>query len=99
VAWLDVAGEVTAVGDVVTGFSLGARVRGIVGGGAYAQFARLDSGMAAAIPTDISFVEAAAVMESLVTGWESVAHLGQVANGETVLIHTAAGGIGRLLSS
>ncbi|MEZ2223586.1 NAD(P)H-quinone oxidoreductase [Rhizobium sp. RCC_161_2] len=91
---LEIAGEVMAMGDAVTGFSVGDRVMGIVGGGGYAQFARLDSGMAAAIPTDISFIEAAAVMESFVTGWEALAHLGRVAKGESVLIHAAAGGIG-----
>lgn len=91
---LEVAGEVTAVGNEVTGFAVGDRVMGIVGGGAYAQYARLDSGMAAAIPTGMSFIEAAAVMESFVTGWEALAHLGQIAKSEIVLIHAAAGGIG-----
>ncbi|MGA1804965.1 NAD(P)H-quinone oxidoreductase [Rhizobium sp. HT1-10] len=91
---LEAAGEIIAVGDAAAGFSVGERVMGIVGGGAYAQFARLDSGMAAAIPTGLSFIEAAAVMESFVTGWEALAHLGEVAKGETVLIQAAAGGIG-----
>ncbi|BCH57035.1 zinc-binding dehydrogenase [Agrobacterium vitis] len=91
---LEVAGEVIALGDAVTDFAVGDRVMGIVGGGAYAQYARLDSGMAAAIPTGMCFIEAAAVMESFVTGWEALAHLGQVAKSETVLVHAAAGGIG-----
>ncbi|THV12696.1 NAD(P)H-quinone oxidoreductase [Rhizobium rhizophilum] len=91
---LEVAGEVMAIGDTVSGFGVGDRVMGIVGGGAYAQYARLDSGMAVAIPASLSFIEAAAVMESFVTGWEALAHLGHVAKGETVLVHAAAGGIG-----
>ncbi|KGE00258.1 NAD(P)H-quinone oxidoreductase [Rhizobium sp. YS-1r] len=91
---LEVAGEVVAIGDTVSGFAVGERVMGIVGGGAYAQYARVDSGMAVAIPAGLSFMEAAAVMESFITGWEALAHLGQVAKGETVLVHAAAGGIG-----
>lgn len=91
---LEVAGEVMAIGDTVSGFAVGDRVMGIVGGGAYAQYARLDSGMAIGIPAGLSFMEAAAVMESFVTGWEALAHLGHVAKGETVLVHAAAGGIG-----
>lgn len=91
---LEVAGEVMAIGDTVSGFAVGDRIMGIVGGGAYAQYARLDSGMAVAIPPGLSFIEAAAVMESFVTGWEALAHLGNVAKGETVLVHAAAGGIG-----
>ena len=91
---LEVAGEVIAMGDAVTGFAVGDRVMGIVGGGAYAQFARLDYGMAAAIPAGMSFTDAAAVMESSVTAWEALSNLGKVAKGETVLVHAAAGGIG-----
>ena len=91
---LEVAGDVVAMGDAVTGFAVGDRVMGIVGGGAYAQYARLDYGMAAAIPAGMSFTDAAAVMESFVTAWEALSNLGRVAKGETVLVHAAAGGIG-----
>ncbi|MGV1767742.1 zinc-binding dehydrogenase, partial [Rhizobium rhizogenes] len=91
---LEIAGEVVASGSAVVDFAIGDRVMGIVGGGAYAEYARLDGGMAAIIPEGMSFIEAAAVMESFVTGWEALAQLGQVAKGETVLVHAAAGGIG-----
>jgi len=91
---LEVAGEVIAMGDAVTGFAVGDRVMGIVGGGAYAQYARLDSGLAAAIPAGMSFTDAAAVMESFVTAWEALSNLGKAAKGETVLVHAAAGGVG-----
>lgn len=83
-----------AVGSAVSGFAVGDRVMGIVGGGAYAQYARLDSEMATVIPSAMSFTDAAAVMESFVTAWEALAHLGRIAAGETVLVHAAAGGIG-----
>ncbi|MCY1745106.1 NAD(P)H-quinone oxidoreductase [Ensifer sp. SL37] len=91
---LEVAGEVIAVGKAASGFAVGDRVMGIVGGGAYAQYARLDSGMAAVIPAGLSFIDAAAVMESFVTAWEALSHLGKAAQGETVLVHAAAGGVG-----
>lgn len=91
---LEVAGEVIAVGNAVSDYAVGDRVMGIVGGGAYAQYARLDSGMAAVIPSDMSFTDAAAVMESFVTAWEALANLGGIAEGEIVLVHAAAGGIG-----
>ncbi|MDR6817035.1 NADPH2:quinone reductase [Neorhizobium sp. 2083] len=91
---LEIAGDVVAVGNAVRGFAVGDRVMGIVGGGAYAQYARLDSGMAAVIPSCMSFTDAAAVMESFVTAWEALANLGRIAKGETVLVHAAAGGIG-----
>lgn len=91
---LEVAGEVVAVGSDVTDFRPGDRVMAIVGGGAYAEYARVDSGMVVHIPDHLGFVEAAAVMESFVTAWEAVVHLGGAEKGMAVLIHAAAGGVG-----
>lgn len=42
----------------------------------------------------MSYVEAAAVMESFVTAYEALCHLGQIRPEESVLVHAAAGGIG-----
>ncbi len=91
---LEVAGEVVAVGSEVTDIRPGERVMAIVGGGAYADYARVDSGMALRIPEGLDFIEAAGVMESFVTAWEAAVHLGGVEAGKAVLIHAAAGGVG-----
>lgn len=91
---LEVAGEVVAVGSDVRDLRPGARVMGIVGGGAYAEYARVDRGMAVSIPERLDDVSAAAVMESFVTAWEAAVHLGGAGAGQTVLIHAAAGGVG-----
>lgn len=91
---LEVAGEVVDVGAHVTDIRPGDRVMGIVGGGAYAEFARVDRGMAVPIPESLDYVGAAAVMESFVTAWEAAVHLGETASGSAVLIHAAAGGVG-----
>lgn len=91
---LELAGEVVEVGAEVTGFTVGDRVMAIVGGGAYAELARVDHGMAVKVPDGLSMIEAAGVMEAFVTAWEAVAHLGEVQAGQRVLIHAAAGGIG-----
>ncbi|MDQ0395580.1 NADPH:quinone reductase-like Zn-dependent oxidoreductase [Labrys monachus] len=68
---LEVAGEVVAVGRDVTDVRSGERVMAIVGGGVYAEYARVDRGMAVRIPDDLDDVGAAAVMESFVTAWEA----------------------------
>jgi NADPH:quinone reductase len=91
---LELAGEVAAAGNDVTDIRRGERVMAIVGGGAYAEYARVDRGMAVRIPDGLDYVEAAAVMESFVTAWEAVAHLGAAGKGCTVLVHAAAGGVG-----
>lgn len=91
---LEIAGEVIAVAPGVDGFSPGDRVMGIVGGGAYAEIARLPAAMAIRIPGNLSFETAAAVPEAFVTAHEALFHLGRLTAGETVLLHGAAGGVG-----
>lgn len=91
---LEVAGEVVAMGSEVTQFSTGQRVMGIVGGGAYAQYARMDAGMAMPVPDSLSDIEAAALPEAFVTAHQALLHLGQLRAGENVLIHGAGGGVG-----
>ncbi|MFT0858691.1 zinc-binding dehydrogenase [Ancylobacter sp. G4_0304] len=91
---LEVAGGVVAVGRDVADIQPGEWVMAIVGGGAYAEYARVDRGMAVRIPAELDFVEAAAVMESFVTAWEAAVHLGGAGVGDGVLIHAAASGVG-----
>ena len=91
---LEIAGEVIAVGANVTGFKFGDRVMGIVGGGAYAEVSRIDHRMAMPIPAGLDYIEAAAITEVFVTAHEALLHLGKLQEGETVLIHAGAGGVG-----
>lgn len=91
---LEIAGEVVAVGAEVNGFKPGDRVMGIVGGGAYAEIARIDYRMAMHIPDDLDYVHAAAIPEVFVTAHEALVHLGRLQAGDAVLIHAAAGGVG-----
>lgn len=91
---LEIAGEVVAVGDAVQGYAVGDRVMGIVGGGAYAEMARIDYRMAMPIPDCLDYVQAAAITEVFVTAHEALIHLGRLRAGETVLVHAGAGGVG-----
>jgi NADPH2:quinone reductase len=91
---LELAGEVVAVGGEVHDIAIGERIMAIVGGGAYAEYARVDRAMAVVIPASLSFQKAAGVMEAFVTAVEVVHHLAGLRAGSSVLIHAAAGGIG-----
>ncbi len=91
---LEIAGEVVAIGADVQGYSVGDRVMGIVGGGAYAEVARIDYRMAMPIPEGMDYVHAAAITEVFVTAHEALIHLGKLQPGESVLIHAGAGGVG-----
>jgi len=72
---LEIAGEVVAMGNEVRQWSLGDRVMGIVGGGAYAELARIDYRMAMAIPGGVDYVQAAAIPEVFVTAHEALSTL------------------------
>lgn len=91
---LEMAGEVIAKGGEVTGFEVGDRVMGVVGGGAYAEQARIDYRMAMPVPASLDYVQAAAIPEVFVTAHEAMMHLAQLKPGDSVLIHAAAGGVG-----
>jgi putative PIG3 family NAD(P)H quinone oxidoreductase len=91
---LEIAGEVIEKGRDVEGYEVGDRVMGVVGGGAYAEFARIDYRMAMPIPAQLDYVHAAAIPEVFVTAHEAMMHLARLKSGDAVLIHAAAGGVG-----
>ena len=91
---LEIAGTVIEAGPLVQGFSVGDRVMGIVGGGAYAELSRIDHRMAIHVPGNLDLVDAGAIPEVFVTAHEALFHLAGLRAGESVLIHAAAGGVG-----
>jgi putative PIG3 family NAD(P)H quinone oxidoreductase len=92
---LEFAGEVDALGPDVTGpLEVGERVFGIVAGGAQAEFVVTHERMAVPIPSDLEFVQAAAVPEAFVTAHDALLTQGRLGPGERVLIHAAGSGVG-----
>ena len=86
---LEIAGEVIETGGAVQGYKVGDRVMGVVGGGAYAEVARIDWRMAMPIPAALDYVHAAAIPEVFVTAHEALIHLGRLQRGDSVLITAA----------
>lgn len=66
----------------------------VVTGGGYAEFATVPAGMAMRIPDDMSFEQAAAIPEVFLTAYLNLFTLGRLQQGESVLIHAAASGVG-----
>jgi putative PIG3 family NAD(P)H quinone oxidoreductase len=91
---LEIAGDVVEVGPQAAGYRVGDRVMAIVGGGAYAELARVDARMCLPVPACLSYVQAAAVPEAFVTAHEALVHLGELEEGGWALIHAAGGGVG-----
>ena len=91
---LELAGEVVALGDGVTGWKEGDRVTALVAGGGYATYCVAHESNALPIPKGLSEVEAAAIPETFFTVWSNLFERGGLKSGETALIHGGTSGIG-----
>lgn len=91
----EVAGEVVAVGDGVTGYAPGYRVTGLVFGHGYAEYALLSVAMASPIPDGASAVDAVALVRSGLVALGAL-DAANAKDGESALITAAASGVGHL---
>jgi len=91
---LEIAGEVAALGPGVERLAVGDRVFGIVGGGGYADAVVAHERALARMPDNMSFEDAAAVPEAFITAYDAIVTQGQLATGETLLVHAAGSGVG-----
>lgn len=90
------AGQVLGVGPDVTGFSVGDRVAWMDGPG-YAEQVVIKADVAVPIPDALDDETAAAVLLQGVTAQYLVASTYPIKEGDTALVHAAAGGVGLLL--
>ncbi|MEY7972992.1 quinone oxidoreductase [Saccharomonospora xinjiangensis] len=95
---LEGAGRIIAVGAGVSGLSVGDRVAWQGSPGSYAEQAVVPAEMAVRIPEGVTDESAAAVMLQGITAHYLTASTHPVREGETVLVHAAAGGVGLLLT-
>ena len=91
------AGVIDAVGSGVTAVSPGVRVAYAMTVGAYAEYALVPARAVVALPDALSTRLAAAVFLQGLTAHYLVTDTAPLAGGSTVLVHAAAGGVGRLL--
>ncbi|MEU7614482.1 SDR family NAD(P)-dependent oxidoreductase, partial [Micromonospora sp. NPDC049204] len=89
----EAAGVVTDVGDGVDGLHIGDRVMGLVPH-AFGPIAVTDHRMLVRIPIGWSFEHAAAVPVAFLTAYYGLFVLARLQEGESVLVHAAAGGVG-----
>jgi NADPH:quinone reductase len=94
----EAAGVVEAVGEGVTGFADGDRVGYFSGPlGAYASHRAIDAERAVKLADTISAEQAAAAMLKGCTSEFLIERCAKISEGETVLVHAAAGGVGSIL--
>ncbi len=87
------SGRVTAVGGKVTAFKPGDEVIA-VGAGCFASHRTIPASCAVRKPANFSFEQAATIPVAFMTAWYALHRLGRLQHGESVLIHSAAGGVG-----
>jgi NADPH2:quinone reductase len=90
------AGFIEALGEGVSGFQIGQRVAYTLPNGSYATHRAVPASHVVALPDDIPFEIAAAVMLKGLTAHYLIHDSYRVQAGETVLFHAAAGGVGLL---
>lgn len=89
----EVAGEVVSAPEG-SGFAPGHRVAGFCMLGGFAEYAVTQPDMTFHLPDSVSFEQGASVPLNYLTAYFALVERGHLAEGERVLVHGAAGGVG-----
>jgi NADPH2:quinone reductase len=93
-AGFEAAGEIVSVGEAVTSARTGTRVIG-VGDGAFAEYMVLPAAAAMPLPAGWTAEQSLGLVVNWPTALAALKPLGQLARGETVVVHAAAGATGQ----
>jgi NADPH:quinone reductase len=92
----EIAGVVAAVGEKVTTVKPGTRVVTLIESGGYSEFALADERSLIPLPEHLDYRNAAALPLQGLSAYHVLKTMGRLEEGETVLVHAAAGGVGTL---
>ena len=90
----EIAGEIDAVGEGVVDRKVGERVMGGTRFGGQAELVTVPAGQVLPMPGSLSFEQAAAFPVNYGTAYAALILMGGLREGNRVLIHAAAGGVG-----
>jgi synaptic vesicle membrane protein VAT-1 len=90
----EVAGEVVAAGPAARAFSPGDRVVAFTRFGGYSSHVCVAERQAFGLPGALGFAEGAALPVTYLTAYQLMVVMGRLGPGETVLVHSAGGGVG-----
>ncbi|MBW3639059.1 MAG: NAD(P)H-quinone oxidoreductase [Actinobacteria bacterium] len=93
---LECSGRIAALGEGVTGWSVGDEVCALLSGGGYAELVAVPVGQLLPVPAGVSIIEAAALPEVVCTVWSNVFQLAALQTGEVLLVHGGTSGIGTM---
>lgn len=93
----DISGVIEEVGPGVSGFQTGDQVYAYAeGNGAYAEYAVVSASAVALSPQSTDNIHAASVPNVTLAAWLALFDLANLSEGQTILIHGAAGGVGHI---
>ena len=90
----EIAGDVEALGEGVTGWSVGDRLIAVPGWGGLVEKIAIDAKAAFRLPDHRSFTDGAALLLTYATSIHALYDRGDLKSGETLLVLGAAGGVG-----
>ncbi|WP_104108325.1 NAD(P)H-quinone oxidoreductase [Nocardioides sp. 616] len=93
---LECSGRVAALGEGVTGWSVGDEVCALLSGGGYAEQVAVPAGQLMPVPAGVDLVTAAALPEVACTVWSNVFMIAGLQAGDRFLVHGGGGGIGTM---
>lgn len=91
---LECSGTIVEVGEGVRDWQVGDEVCALLAGGGYAEKVAVPAGQLLPVPGEIKLLAAAGLPEVACTVWSNVVMLAQLAEGDVLLVHGGAGGIG-----
>ena len=91
---LEFSGNVVKLGKNVTRFNIGDKIMGVTRFGGYATHLNIGSAYIYNLPSTWSYAEGAGFIAQSLTAYYALFPLGNLQEGNTVLIHSAAGGVG-----
>lgn len=91
---LEFSGMVTKAGKDVKNVKVGQAIMGVTKFGGYTSHLNIDARYVLPLPTTWNFEEGAAYLVQVLTAYYGLIELGNIKKGHTVLVQSAAGGVG-----
>jgi len=90
----DLVGNIDALGDAVSQFVIGQRVAALTMIGGYSRYTVVPAGRLVPVPDGLDPAEAVSLVLNYVTAYQMLHRVAKLREGQRVLIHAAAGGVG-----
>ncbi|MGY6656838.1 NAD(P)H-quinone oxidoreductase [Amycolatopsis roodepoortensis] len=91
---LECSGTIAEIGEGVEGWRIGDEVCALLAGGGYGEKVAVPAGQLLPLPAEVELLAAAGLPEVACTVWANVVMHAGLSEGEVLLVHGGAGGIG-----